>query len=185
MAQLTTSNKNNQSNSRKRAGVCRMAKHSLKVDMTPMVDLGFLLITFFVFTTELSKPTVMDLAMTKEGPPIDLAESTALTFLIDKGNSIYYYEGKWEDAVHDNKIYATSLTGVNNLRKLINLKQQRLDNNVKIKEGRNGLMMLIKPGKDASYKTIIDLLDETSISLVKKYAVLKQSKEEADWLGLK
>ena len=116
MAQLNTSNEKGQATIRKRAGVRRMSKHSLKVDMTPMVDLGFLLITFFVITAELSKPTAMDLAMTKDGPPIDLPESAALTILIDKTNTIYYYEGKWEEAVKNKNVHAISLTGVNNLR---------------------------------------------------------------------
>lgn len=46
-------------------------------------------------------------------------------------------------------------------------------------------MILIKPGKEANYKTIIDILDEATINIVKKYAVLKQSIEEVDWLGKK
>jgi biopolymer transport protein ExbD len=185
MAQLNTAEDNNQIVSRKRAGVRRLSKHNLKIDMTPMVDLGFLLISFFVITTELSKPTVMDLAMTKEGPPIDLPESSALTVLIDKGNVIFYYDGKWEAAVKKNKIKMTGLSGKDNLRSIINEKQKQLDANVKTKDGRNGLMLLIKPGQQSNYKTIIDVLDETTINAVKKYAVLKQSKEEAEWLKLK
>lgn len=180
MAFLQSSNEENQIFSRKRAGVSRMSKHSLKVDMTPMVDLGFLLITFFVITTELSKPTTLDLAMTKEGPPTELQESTALTILIGEANSIFYYEGKWEAAVSNKKILPVSLSGKNSLRTVINRKQIQLDNNSNIKEGRRGLMMLIKPGIKANYKTIIDILDETTINLVEKYAVLNQSKEEVD-----
>lgn len=185
MAQLNTSNEKGQATIRKRAGVRRMSKHSLKVDMTPMVDLGFLLITFFVITAELSKPTAMDLAMTKDGPPIDLPESAALTILIDKINTIYYYEGKWEEAVKNKNVQSISLNGKNNLRTVINRMQNQLDNNSKVKEGREDLMMLIKPGKEANYKTIIDILDETTINRIKKYAVLKQSTEEAGWLKTK
>ncbi len=167
---------------RKRSGVQLMVKHNLKIDMTPMVDLGFLLISFFVITTELSKPTAMDLAMTKEGPPMPLAESSALTVLIDKENIIYYYEGKWEEAFRNNKIQQTRLTGTDNIRTIINEKQKKLDAYIKTKEKRDGLMLLIKPGKDANYKTIVDLLDEATINIVKKYAVINQSKQEVDWL---
>ncbi|MEO5948476.1 MAG: biopolymer transporter ExbD [Chitinophagaceae bacterium] len=166
----------------KRAGVRRMIKHNLKIDMTPMVDLGFLLISFFVITTELSKPTAMDLAMTKDGPPMDLPESSALTVLIDKGNAIYYYEGKWQEALKLDKIKLISLSGADNLRNIIIEKQKRLDDDVKSKEKRGGLMLLIKPGKEADYKTIIDVLDEATISFVKKYVLINQSKEETDWL---
>lgn len=167
---------------RKISGVQRMVKHNLKIDMTPMVDLGFLLISFFVITTELSKPTAMDLAMTKEGPPMPLAESSALTVLIDKGNTIYYYEGKWEEALRDNKIKQTRLSGTNNIRTIINKKQKRLDADVKSKEKREGLMLLIKPSKETNYRAIVDLLDEATINIVKKYAVINQSKQENDWL---
>lgn len=69
----------------------RSVKHNLKIDMTPMVDLGFLLISFFVITTELSKPTTMDLFMPKDGKPMDLGASDALTILLDNDNTFWYY----------------------------------------------------------------------------------------------
>lgn len=185
MAQINITDENNQSISRKRAGVRRLSKHNLKIDMTPMVDLGFLLISFFVITTELTKPTAMDLAMTKDGPPMDLSESAALTVLIDKENKIYYYEGKWDEAMDDQRIKQTSLTGGNNLRSIIIEKQKKLDANPTFKEGRNGLMLLIKPGTEANYKTIIDVLDETTINMVKKYTVISQSKREIAWISQK
>jgi biopolymer transport protein ExbD len=66
---------------KQKAGVHRMVKHNLKIDMTPMVDLGFLLITFFVITAELSKPQAMNLYMPHDGRPTDAAESKSITFL--------------------------------------------------------------------------------------------------------
>ncbi len=62
MAEITT-----QINENRRAGVRRQKKQNPKIDMTPMVDLGFLLISFFVMTTELSKPVTLPLNMPKEG----------------------------------------------------------------------------------------------------------------------
>lgn len=53
---------------------------------------------------------------------------------------------------------------------------------MKSKEKRYGLMLLIKPGNDANYRTIVDLLDEATINIVKKYAVINPSKQEVDWL---
>jgi biopolymer transport protein ExbD len=88
---------------RKRSGVRKVLKHNLKVDMTPMVDLGFLLITFFVITTELAKPTAMNLYMPKDGPPSPVGNSSALTILLDD-NKIYYYNGDWEVAVQSGGI---------------------------------------------------------------------------------
>ena len=72
-------------------------------------------------------------------------------------------------------------TGV---RKVINEKQQQLDIN-NTKEGRRGLMLLIKPGEDAVYSDVIDILDEALINNVKKYALLKPDEEEIKWLASK
>lgn len=138
MSQLNTSSENGQAFFRKRAGVRRMVKNNMRIDMTPMVDLGFLLITFFVVTAELSKPKVMDLTMTKDGPPIELQESTALTILIDKANTIYYYEGKWEDAISENRIQPINLNGKNSLRTAINKMQLQLDSNDEKKKEEKG-----------------------------------------------
>jgi biopolymer transport protein ExbD len=168
-----------------RVGVRRMIKHTLKIDMTPMVDLGFLLISFFVITTELSKPTVMHLAMPVDGAPSPLEVSNALTIIPDGGNTIWYYFGKWEDAEKAGAIYKTEYAGNNSIRKVIGDKQQQLDNNVKSKEKRDGLMLLIKPTAQASYKNLVDVLDEATINIVKKYAVLKLSKEEMEWLKMR
>lgn len=181
MAQMNIADGNAENLAKKRAGVKRLIKHHLKVDMTPMTDLGFLLISFFVVTTELSKPTVMDIVMPKEGKPIDLGESGALTILT-KDDIIYYYEGNWNEATKNNVIYKTGLSGNLSLRQVIQKKKLNLDGNIKFKEGRDGLMLLIKPGKSTSYKMLVDILDEATISMVKKYAVVRQTPEETKWL---
>jgi biopolymer transport protein ExbD len=186
MSQINSSSNDFSNSSRKRAGVTRMLKHTLKIDMTPMVDLGFLLIAFFVITTELSKPTMMNLNMPADGPPMPLGESSALSFLLGKNNTVYYYNGNWEEAKKNGTILKTTYSGIDGMRKIINEKQHRLDANSAInKEGRNGLMLLIKPADNASYQNIVDVLDETAINQVKKYAVVKLSKEETIFLKSK
>ena len=169
---------------RRKAGVRRMIRHNIRIDMTPMVDLGFLLITFFVITTELTKPTAMNLIMPTEGPPTELGKSNALTVLLD-GDKIYYYNGDWNNAVKTNSIIEINFTGNADLRKIINEKQQLLDITQKNKEGRNGLMVLIKPGKEVPYKSIVNVLDEMTISMVKKYALVKIDDDERNWLSSK
>lgn len=177
MTELTT-----QTNERRKAGVAHQKKYNLKIDMTPMVDLGFLLISFFVITTEMSKPTTLNLNMPKEGSPMPLGESDALTVLLGKDNTIYYYQGSWEEAVQSNKIFETSFSEKDGLRKVIGEKQRQLDTR-NIKEGRNGLMLLIKPGKEALYRNVIDMLDEALIHDIKKYAVLKPTEQEIKYLA--
>ena len=73
---------------------------------------------------------------------------------------MYYYNRKWEDAVKKKEIYQTYYFGKNNLRKIINNKQQQLDSYPDKKEGRNGLMILIKPSDNALYRNVVDILDE-------------------------
>lgn len=166
---------------RRRAGVGRPKKHHPKMDMTPMVDLGFLLISFFIMTTELSKPVVAPLTMPREGPPIKLGNSNALTVLLPGDDSVYYYHGNWKEAVAEKGIVKTSLYSGDGLRKVIIEKKQWLDMNEK-KEGRHGLMMLIKSTGETSYKNVIDVLDETMINDVRKYALVKIEAEEAAWI---
>jgi biopolymer transport protein ExbD len=165
---------------RRRPGVRKSKRHNLRTDMTPMVDLGFILITFFVMTVQLSKPVAVKLNMPKEGPPIKLGESSALTVLLDD-NKIYYYHGDWKEAATRKEIYATNFSEMGGLGKVIREKQKWLDLHEK-KEGRKGLMLLIKPGSNASYKNVIDALDETMINAVKKYAIVSIDPVEADWM---
>jgi biopolymer transport protein ExbD len=168
-------------NSRRRAGMSHTKKLSVKIDMTPMVDLGFLLIAFFIMTTELSKPSVVKLNMPKEGPPMKLADSNALTILLDDNDRVYYYWGNWKDASSNTRIFKTSFSQTNGIGNAIREKQAWLDVSDQ-KEKRNGLMLLIKAGKDASYQNVMDALDEALINGVKKYTLLPPEPEEAAWM---
>jgi biopolymer transport protein ExbD len=178
MAQLNDNNITQQP----KAGVKRMLKSNIRIDMTPMVDLVFLLITFFVFTAQLAKPTAMDIAMPKDNAitdPVEIGESYVITVL-PNGKDIYYYEGFFEKAKAANAIYTTTLE---ELRHTIVKKKKTLSNKAVYKDGPEGLMILIKPSADANYKSVIDALDECTISNVKKYALLKISDEEKLWLN--
>jgi biopolymer transport protein ExbD len=174
---LVTGNEN-----RRRAGFYQIKKLKIRVDMTPMVDLGLLLITFFVFTATLSKPSVVKLNMPKkEGPPATLGDSYALTVLLDDHDRIYYYNGNWKDALATGQVFKTNYSESNGLGNVIREKEKLLVAG-KAKEGRDGLMLLIKAGKGASYQNVIDALDEAMINVVKKYTILSTEKEETEWM---
>src|ERR1043165_6858629 len=83
---------------KKGPGVKKAKRLSTRVDMTPMCDLGFLLITFFIFTTTMQTPTTMDLNMPKDTEKKEeqneVKQSGALTIMLGKGDQVYYYEGQ-------------------------------------------------------------------------------------------
>lgn len=165
---------------RRKPGVRHRKKGMPKIDMTPMVDLGFLLISFFVITTELNKPKSTSLNMPMVGPPIKLGNSNALTVLLADKDKIYYYQGNWQEAAETHRIFKTNFSGAG-LRSVIIQQKNWLEINDK-KEGKNGLMLLIKSTDDAAYKNIIDVLDEILINDVKKYTLVKMEPEELKWI---
>jgi biopolymer transport protein ExbD len=151
---------------------------SLRIDMTPMVDLGFLLITFFIFTTTMSENRVMKLFMpTNKGDSTELGKSKVLTVLLGQNNEAYAYEGKFEEAVKENRLITTTYNESDGIGNLIRKKQKQLQETNK-EEGKDALVFLIKPTAQSSYKNVIDALDETMINGVKKYMVVDASTEE-------
>ncbi len=126
-----------------------------RVDMTPMVDLGFLLITFFMFTTAFSKPFIMTLNMpdTKGKPPV-MMESNTLTLILGKDDKIFWHQKEYDklDAAFLNETdYGIAL------RKLIFQKRKE----AKVIEN---FTVIIKPSDDANYKNVVDALDEMTIT---------------------
>jgi len=154
---------------------------SIRIDMTPMVDLGFLLITFFIFTTTMSESKAMKLFMPHDGDPTPAPESKVLTVLLGNNNKVYAYEGKLEEAIEENRIVPTTYDEGDGIGNLIRQKQKQLQA-IDKKDGRNSLIYLIKPTKQCSYKNVVDGLDETMINDVKKYMVVDPSGEEEQHL---
>ena len=151
---------------KKGPGVKKSKKLSTRVDLTPMVDLGFLLITFFIFTTTMSQPTAMRLFLPKDVDKPEeqnkLKESAAFTVMPSKDDKIYYYEG-----LDPSKLMASDFKGI---RDLILDKKRRTD--------PKDFMVIIKPTKDATYKNTVDILDEMTIDDVKRYALVDISPVE-------
>ena len=165
-------------------------KLSTRVDMTPMVDLGFLLITFFIFTTTMSSPTTMELYMPKDTDKDEdqnkAKESGALTIMLSKDNHVYYYEGQLkEDA---SNFMSTNFAGI---RKVILDKKKAVIEAHQHDAGgvrRPGavdkdLVVVIKPGELATYKNTVDILDEMAISNIKRYAMVDLFPAEKDLIN--
>src|SRR5688500_13343205 len=110
---------------KKARGVKKAKKLSTRVDMTPMVDRGFLLITFFIFTTTMSTPTTMDLTMPEDKDETKVTEvnqSGSLTILLAKGDQAYYCERILTVNAKENNFKATTFKGIRDI--IINKKKQ-------------------------------------------------------------
>ena len=137
----------------------KTGKRSTRVDLTPMVDLGFLLITFFIFTTAMSKPTGLKIILPKSVPDnkkIKTPESGALTLLLTGEGRIYYYEGADPSFMH--RADETEIRGI-----ILNKKKTT---------DQDKFMVIIKPGRDSDFHTLIKILDEMAISDIKRYAMV-------------
>lgn len=152
-------------------GVRRSKKHSTRVDLTPMVDLGFLLITFFIFTTSMSTPKSMKLIMPKDSPDsTTVGLSTALTVIPLKDNKVFYYHGELSEALKTNTYGITNYSLTDGLGQVVRNKQAALD---KMSPGkRKDLMLMIKPTPESNYQHLVNVLDEVLINEVKHYAVM-------------
>jgi biopolymer transport protein ExbD len=169
---------------KKGPGVKKSKKLSTRVDLTPMVDLGFLLITFFIFTTTMSQPTAMKLNLPKDtDKPEDqneAKESGALTILLGKDNHVFYYEGKLSPDGSNFK--SSSFSGENNIRDIIiNKKKEVISRNMsnpEVDKRDKDFVVVIKAGDESTYKNVVDILDEMTINVVKRYALVDISEGE-------
>lgn len=189
---------------KKGPGVKKAKKLSTRVDMTPMVDLGFLLITFFVFTATMSSPKTMDLNVPKdtedEKNKTEVKQSGVLTILLGKGNQVYYYEGQLEVSEGKNNFKTSNFKDI---RKVIIDKKKDVisrfnpatvdpktceERKAKAKEKGDpnwekacedmDFVVIIKPNEEATYKNTVDILDEMAINQVKIYALVKVLEDE-------
>jgi biopolymer transport protein ExbD len=172
MAELDTSSGGG---NKKGPGVKKGKKLSTRVDLTPMVDLGFLLITFFIFTTTMSQPTAMKLILpddkVKPEEQNKAKESGALTIIMGDDNHIYYYEGQLKPDASN--FLSASYNGENSIREIIMKKKVQVRSIAQDpSDPEKDLVIVIKPSSKCNYKNVIDILDEMSINVVKKYALV-------------
>ncbi len=155
----------------------RSNKKSTRVDMTPMVDLGFLLITFFMLTTTMAKPKTMDLVMPREDSdhPMSLPAKKALTVILGPNDRIAWYEGIGDDPTTPPQVRYSSYANSHGIRDVIIDKKAAVYQAFK----KNDLMVLIKADKGSNYKNVVDIMDEMLINKVDRYAVVDINDKEA------
>ena len=164
MAEILTPEKQN--------GKVFQKKKLIRVDMTPMVDLGFLLITFFMLATSFSKPNVMDLSLPAKGPVANtpvIGVKNQITFLIGKNNRIFYYQAEKKD-LNSEILKETSFTD-DDITKVIETARKNAPK-------PELFTVIIKPTEDANYKNFVDILDEMQLTNSERYGISEISDTE-------
>ena len=188
----------------------RAKKSSTHIDMTPMVDLAFLLLTFFILTTTFSKPKTMDITMpvkdTTEINRTKVPASQTMSILLTENDRIIWYMGIDSAGLPpQTNIADFSISGEKSLHKVL-LERNKLigdqirlvedsvkrglipDNEEEIKKHKaavkqaekKGLIVLIKPDDKSKYKNLVDILDEMLICNVARYAIVDLSESEKE-----
>lgn len=195
-----------------KGGKKRAKKQSTRIDMTPMVDLAFLLLTFFVLTATFSKPKSMELTFPAPPPPgQEVVEvKKGITFLLTKDDRIFYYEGQFR-AADDDKGKKTEVSELNfskeSLHKFLLDKNKEMQDKIKaldakhknkqiadttfkrlvkeVKADKESYTYLIKTDDKATYKNVIDVIDELNVNVVGKYVMVDILKPELDLINAK
>jgi len=179
-------------------GNSKQKKMTVRVDFTPMVDMNMLLITFFMLCTSLSKPQTMEISMPSNDKNITeeqqnkVKASQAITLLLAGDDKIYYYEGEpnYEDYTSlkesdytangiEKVLLAKNATAVKEVAEL-KVKKENLEINeeeykkqvAEVKGAKDTPTVIIKATDDATYKNLIDALDEMQICSIGKYVIV-------------
>jgi len=182
------------SGSHKKGKKRRSKKITTRIDLTPMVDLGFLLITFFMLTTSLIKPQTMEITMPSDKKVLEEDQtvakaSQAISIILGKDDIVYYYFGKTDGA----KVLKTNYAP-DGLRKILleknydvakqveDLKAEKAKTHMKeedyqkslssIRANKNAPVVRIMATDDSNYKNLVDALDEMNICSISRYAIV-------------
>jgi len=153
-----------------------------------MVDLGFLLITFFMFTTTLAKPKTMEINMPYKDEhiedPTKIKNSVALTVLLSKNHRIYYYEGIGDDPTHAPDLKIAYFTPKKGIRDEIIAKKKMVDDLKRSGQlgPKDETTVLIKPDSTSTYSDLVNMLDEMNINDIKVYAIVDISDIEQGFI---
>jgi biopolymer transport protein ExbD len=183
----------------KKKGKRRAKKHSTAIDMTPMVDLMCLLLTFFMLTTAFSKPKVMEIVMPekKDSKGTEIPKYRAVNIILDGNDKVYYYNGIADPTKPPIPELIVTDYSKDGIRKMILnrnkiLFKQMEDLNSEVTKGKlnisrdslikrlrdlrtkdnTGPIVLIKATDKAKYKNVVDIIDEMAITNVARYAIV-------------
>ena len=154
--------------------------HSLRVDLTPMVDLGFLLITFFMLSTTLEQLKVMNINMPDNEPTLThtvFEEEATITLIPSRAHTVYYYDGILKDPTQ------LKHTEISKARTVLLSKQTAvIALPASLSADAHKQHVLIKPTNDCSYADLVSILDEMNILSIPYYAIVDLTKEEEEMI---
>jgi len=149
-------------------------KNAIRVDMTPMVDLGFLLITFFMFTANFSKPNVINFANAPKNihdVKTDINVKNSITFILGKEGRVFYYQEERQN-LNDNSIKEISFDKAQVAKTIEAAKSNAVNKSI--------FTVIIKPADDTNYKTVVDMLDELAITKSDRYGISELNDREKE-----
>jgi biopolymer transport protein ExbD len=134
------------------------------IDMTPMVDLAFLLLTFFVLTTSLNESYILPITIPEQNvpDPPPVSASRVLTLLLGENDNIYWYQG------YPNHPLSKTVFASQGVRKLLKQKDKEIAR----------MIVLIKASDKSRYKNVVDIVDEMLITGIDQYAMVDITPEE-------
>ena len=181
----------------------KQKKHATRVDLTPMVDLGFLLITFFMLTTSMLKPQTMEISVpskdkVEEEEQNKVKASQAMTILLGKENKLYYFFGTQENGIDPTVVETDySSEGIRTvlmtknydvMKQVEQLKKDKAAKKVSeadykkrlsdYRSSKNAPVIMIKASDDSNYKNLVDILDEMQICNIGRYAIVDITPED-------
>lgn len=202
-----------QAEGKQKGGKKKAKKFSTRIDMTPMVDLMCLLITFFMLTTAFSKPKAMEITMPDKKDNTDPADAPKISadrtinILISGDDKIFYYfgvadpkqplpqliktdyskDGIRKVLLQRNKIVFKAVAELRD--KVVKGEEVMADSTLarKIKElkksDKTAPIILIKADDKAKYKNLVDIIDEMAICTVANYAVVDMTDLEKQMIN--
>jgi biopolymer transport protein ExbD len=147
-------------------GKRRSKKMTPRIDMTPMVDLAFLLLTFFMLTTTLTKSFIMEVTMPDKTNSVSsgpvLKASQVITLILGEKDKIYWYQG-----VADDQVNVTNYSS-QGIHQILEDKKKEI----------NQMHVMIKPATKSRYKNLVDVLDEMKVLKTISYSLVAITPED-------
>jgi len=130
----------------------------VRIDMTPLVDIAFLLLTFFMFSTSMSRPQTMEINLPPQDVKVEIAESNLLTLRIDSDGTIYWSTG----------IEAPQRLEFSQLRSFL---VERSGSNPK-------LVTVVKVHREGKYEMMVNMIDELALANVTRFSLAAMTEQD-------